>query len=201
MPFNFDQAFTQAMQENRDNIEASREKQQQHQQANAQKFKKAVEQLIATTFQRIVTWSKKGLHFQTRHNPQMVQLQAFDTTFTVKSPVLECQTRNTVAIAFSFCDQTPVSPIIEEQCHEEADGVIAFTDQNNVSLVFQLFYDEQSALFRIARYNLIDEDFEEIDEGMLAKTLIYLLTKLNLDKYDDLAVTGRSRRMKPSRGA
>ncbi len=189
MSFNFEKDFAKAMYENRLKATTARKALIKEQKEKSNKLHDQLQAFINKTFKKFVSWSKGGMLFSTKHIPNRIHIIPYQVPIELQNPQLIVSTSNQIKIEFIFRHAQPPHPDLQELVPADAMGFLGFTDAQNVTLGFNLYYDEEQNHLFLAEYDEIRRRFQIVTDKALGKLIIYLLTKLTLDKYDDSAFT------------
>jgi len=206
MSFNFENEFTNSMEKNRNKIIRAKEKLKVSQTEERALFIRNINKLITETLYQFITWSKNGTLFKTRHIPRYLTIKKFEEETIIKCPDLICTNDNTIKIEFIFRDQVTKDQMNKNQDNKDqrlkslikdyAVGYLAFTDEANVSMGFDIIESNNQRQFIFSEHDSFQEQPFPVTSDALGKLLIYLLTKVSLDKFDDQAIKTKRNRSK-----
>ncbi len=187
MSFNFENEFKISMEKNRNKITRAKEKLKISQAEERVLFIRNINQLITETFYKFIKWSKNGTLFKTRHIPQYLTIKKFEEEIIIKCPHLMCTNENSIKIEFFFKNQVNKDQKSESLIKDYAVGYLAFTDEADVSMGFDIIQSNNQRQFIYSEHDSYQNKPFPVTFAALGKLLIYLLTKVSLDKFDNQA--------------
>lgn len=185
--FNFEHAFHTSLYNNKQKVEDARLELQKERLLKSEQLKAGVQIYVKQLYNTIIGWSKNGSLFKTRHilNSKSINFQG--VSIDINIPKLQCSTHNQVTIDLWLSDEVKTAETEHQTKYLKADcfGFLAFTDHLNVTLGFDVSWEPLTQKLELKVWDDLSATYSNANINEVGKLLIYLLTKIQLDKYKD----------------